>query len=220
MISMPKSQLTNFGSWEHTGGRDVLLINEGGLYQTISSVTKKDMVRYELSREFKRWITNEVIPTIRETGAYVENNREEEFVSNYFKGLSDDLKFEIVKELKENNEKLQVKATKFDQFLDTNSTYTFTDVAKMISTKASEEYGNAYKVTNKSLPKYLREKGILSKAKSGNSYTNLPNQKFEQYFDVISRKTQGEFDKTQTRVKACGVEFIYDELVLDGFQLN
>ena len=202
------------------GEQEVSIISESGLYSAVLSITKRNKERYELSREFKRWITNEVIPTIRETGGYVENNREEEFAYNYFSGLSDNLKFEIVKELKNNNEKLQVKATKFDQFLDTDSTYSFEEVAKMLSTKAEEEYGLKIKLTKVSLPKYLREKGILSKAKSGNSYKNLPNQQFEQYFDVISRKVLGTFEKVQTRVKACGINFIYDELVLDGFKLN
>lgn len=220
VIKMSKTQLPNLGNWGQTGGKDVVLINEGGFYQVVASITKKDKERYELAREFKRWITNEVIPTIRETGAYVENGREQEVVDKYFYGLSDELKLQVFKELQTNNEKLQVKANKFDKFLDTDSTYTFTEVAKMISTKANEEYSNEFKISNQRLTKYLREKGILSKSKSSNTYTNLPNQNFEDYFDVVSRQVNDDFSKSQTRVKSNGVEFIYDELVLDGFELN
>ncbi len=217
ILRIPKSQLTNLGSWEQTGGRDVLLMNEGGLYQTIASITKKDMERYDSSREFKRWITNEVIPTIRETGAYVEEEREEEVIDKYFSGFSDDLKLAMFKELKKNNEELKVKAGNWDKFLDTNSTYTFTDVAKMISTKANEDVENSIQISNQALTKYLREKGILSKNKSGKSYTNKPNQDYEKYFDVVSVKATDEINKTQTRVKSNGIEFIYSILIEDGF---
>ena len=87
IISLPKNQLTNLGNWEQSGGKDVKLINEGGLYQVISSITKKDIDRYNYSRKFKRWISNEVIPTLRNTGAYIEEEREEEVVEKYFSGL-------------------------------------------------------------------------------------------------------------------------------------
>lgn len=220
VISISKSQLTNFGSWEQTGGRDVLLINEGGLYQTVLSVTKKDIERYKKSREFKKWIANEVIPTLRETGAYIEEKREQEVVDKYFYGLSDELKLQVFKELQNNNEKLKVKADKHDKFLNIDSTYNFVEVSKMLSTKADEEYGNKFKISGIALTKYLREKGILSKTKSGKSYTNLPNQPYEEYFDVVSRNVNDDFSKSQTRVKSSGIDMIYEELVLDGFQLN
>lgn len=202
------------------GEQELAIINEGGLYSVILSITKRNPERYEKSREFKRWITNEVIPTLRETGAYIEKDREQEVVDKYFYGLSDELKLQVFKELQSNNEKLKVKADKHDKFLDIDSTYTFVEVAKMLSTKADENYGNKFKISGIALTKYLREKGVLSKAKAGKSYKNLPNQEYEQYFDVISRNVNEEFSKPQTRVKTSGVEMIYEELVLDGFQLN
>ena len=77
------------GNWEQSGGKNVKLINEGGLYQVISSITKKDIDRYNYSREFKRWISNEVIPTLRNTGAYIEEEREEEAIKK-IKEINDD----------------------------------------------------------------------------------------------------------------------------------
>lgn len=59
--------------------RDVLLINESGLYGAVLSITKRNQARYEKAKEFKRWITKEVIPAIRQDGMYV--NREEEMES-------------------------------------------------------------------------------------------------------------------------------------------
>lgn len=42
-----------------------LLINESGFY---SLVLRSDMPK---AKEFKRWVTNEVLPQIRQTGGYI-----------------------------------------------------------------------------------------------------------------------------------------------------
>lgn len=47
--------------------REVILINESGLYSLI--LTSK----LPSANKFKRWVTNEVLPSIRETGAYNTN---------------------------------------------------------------------------------------------------------------------------------------------------
>lgn len=202
------------------GEQKMNVINESGLYSVILSITKRNKERYELSREFKKWITSEIIPTLRETGAYIEKDREQEVVDKYFYGLSDELKLQVFKELQSNNEKLKVKAGKFDKFLSTDSSYTFTEVAKLLSTKANEDYGNDLKIGRNKLTEYLRDKGILSKTKHGNSYSNLPNQKYESYFHVVVRGVNSEINKPQCRVNSNGVEFIYDMLILDEFKLE
>lgn len=52
--------------------RTVTLINESGLYSLIfdaSKQSKNENIR-ETARKFKRWVTSEVLPTLRKTGAY------------------------------------------------------------------------------------------------------------------------------------------------------
>lgn len=61
--------------------REFTLISEAGLYQAILSITKKDINRYNKAKQFRKWITKEVIPTIRKTGGFVEDAREEEFIN-------------------------------------------------------------------------------------------------------------------------------------------
>ena len=193
------------------GEQKCLIINESGLYNAVLSITKRNKERYEKARMFKKWITSEVIPTIRNTGAYIEEEREEEVVEKYFSGLSEETKKAMVIDLMKNNKKNKIKADKWDRFLDTDSTYTFTEVSKLISTKAEEDKLDI-KISNKELTKFLREQGILSKNKKGTSYLNTPTQDYENYFNVVSVDVQGKFNKCQTRVKANGVEFIYDLL--------
>ena len=188
-----------------------LIINESGLYNAVLSITKRNKERYNKAKKFKKWITSEVIPTIRNTGAYIEEEREEEVVEKYFSGLSEETKKAMVIDLMKNNKKLQVKADKWDRFLETDGTYTFTETCKLISTMAKEESSDI-KISATKLTEFLREKGILSKNKNGKKYTNVPNKDYEDKFNVSSVKTNGGFNTIQTKVNSTGVEFIYDLL--------
>ena len=57
------------------GDQDLTVVNEPGLYSLVLGSRKKE------ARDFKRWITHEVIPAIRKTGGYVNNS--EVFIDNY-----------------------------------------------------------------------------------------------------------------------------------------
>ena len=57
------------------GKQNVTVINESGLYSLILS---SKMPR---AKEFKRWVTAEILPTLRRTGGYVGNVNM--FVDNY-----------------------------------------------------------------------------------------------------------------------------------------
>lgn len=55
--------------------REMIIVNEPGLYSLVLSSRKPE------AKKFKRWITHEVIPTIRKTGGYVNND--DLFVDTY-----------------------------------------------------------------------------------------------------------------------------------------
>jgi len=125
------------------------------------------------------------------------------------------------------NKLLKPKADKFDWFLGTDSTHTFTDTAKIISTRCKDDKINL-KISVIKLTELLRNKGILSKKKSNDKYTNHPNKDYENYFQTtsvtINEGDKSEFKKTNTRVKSKGVDFICelvkDELSNDGCLLE
>lgn len=56
----------NISSSDVKRGRDPYVINEPGLYSLILRSRKPQ------AKEFKRWVTHEVLPTIRKTGAYID----------------------------------------------------------------------------------------------------------------------------------------------------
>ncbi|RIO71710.1 hypothetical protein BUZ85_12730 [Mammaliicoccus sciuri] len=47
--------------------RNISIINESGLYSLIFSS------KLETAKRFKRWVTSEVLPTLRKTGRYIVN---------------------------------------------------------------------------------------------------------------------------------------------------
>ncbi|STO12797.1 Uncharacterized phage-encoded protein [[Flavobacterium] thermophilum] len=134
----------------------------------------------------------------------------------------DEYKNRHIKQLEEELEKQKPMVDAWGQFIASNGTYTFTEVAKMISTRANEMYGMNIKISAQALTNYLRLKGVLSKNKSHGKYTNHPNRGYEDYFnvtDVPVDKGNKSFHTTTTKVKPNGVQFIYELLKKENFQI-
>lgn len=66
------------------GVQNITVINESGLYSLILSSKLPN------AKKFKRWVTSEVLPTIRKTGGYV--NDEDLFINTYFPFADDGTK--------------------------------------------------------------------------------------------------------------------------------
>ncbi|MCT0441763.1 phage antirepressor [Lactococcus lactis] len=73
------SQITTSGQ-----KRNMVVVNESGLYNLILGASKqgKNQEIKEKARQFKRWITHEVLPTIRKHGAYMTDAKLEEVLLN------------------------------------------------------------------------------------------------------------------------------------------
>lgn len=81
--------------------REVTLINESGLYSLVLRSNKPE------AKRFKKWVTSEVLPTIRKHGAYMTEKKTEELLSN------PDLIIELATTLKlerQKREELEAKA--------------------------------------------------------------------------------------------------------------
>lgn len=124
------------------GNPNVTAVSEPGLYSLVLGSRKKE------AKDFKRWITHEVIPTIRKTGGYVHNS--EVFIRNYLPFADDTTKQlfrltldvvdkqnkQIAEQQKEIAEKSSVieemtpKATYYDVILASPSLMTTTAIAK------------------------------------------------------------------------------------------
>ena len=117
------------------------LINEYGLYNLILASRKKE------AREFKRWITHEVIPSIRKHGGYIagqENMTDEELMAkavlmanskiNELNQKNKQLQAQN-SELVVSNEIMKPKAEYFDELVDRNLLTSFRETAKALGIK-------------------------------------------------------------------------------------
>lgn len=117
------------------------VVNEYGLYELIIASRKPE------AHEFKRWITHDVLPTIRKHGAYMTPAKIEEVLTDpdTIIQLATQLKQEregrLIAEQKVNE--LTPKATYYDKVLADKSLVTITQIAK--------DYGMSGRAMNKML---------------------------------------------------------------------
>lgn len=88
--------------------RNMIIINESGLYSLIMSS------KLPSAKKFKRWVTSEVLPSIRKTGGYIageENMNEDELILKAMNVLNtkvEKLRLENKNLLADNNKKEQI----------------------------------------------------------------------------------------------------------------
>ena len=126
--------------------REMTIINESGLYSLILSS------KLQQAKEFKRWVTTEVLPTIRKHGAYLTDSKIEEVllspetIINLATQLKDEREarkqLQIVNsQLAVDNQIMQPKAKYFDDLVERNLLTNFRDTAKMLKVKEREFIG-------------------------------------------------------------------------------
>lgn len=107
------------------------IVNESGLYKIVLRSDKPD------AREFQRWVTHDVLPSIRRHGAYMSEDVVEHTLSDpdYLIRLANEIKKEraarAVAEQKVGE--LQPKAKALDLLADASGSYSVAEAAKMLS---------------------------------------------------------------------------------------
>lgn len=146
--------------------REQTIINESGLYSLILSS------KLPAAKEFKRWVTSEVLPTIRKHGAYLTDSAIEQTLTDpdYLIKLATQLKTEREGRLiaEQNVKTMKPKALFADSVTTSHTTILVGDLAKILK-------GNGVDIGAKRLFKWMRENGYLIKRK-GADY-NSPTQK-------------------------------------------
>lgn len=147
------------------GMQDTTIINESGVYALVFSS------KLPKAKEFKRWITSEVIPSIRKHGAYMTPETLEAAI------LNPDTMIQLCTALKDEQNKrraLEVKVSEdapkvlFANAVETSQTSILIgDLAKLIKQ-------NGVDIGQKRLFQWMRDSGYL--IKNGNS-RNMPTQK-------------------------------------------
>lgn len=143
-----------------------IIINESGLYSLVLSS------KLPSAKEFKRWITHEVIPAIRKHGAYMTEDTLEKALT------SPDFLIQLATQLKEEKEKRLAAEKQIE--MDRPKTI-FADAVSashtsiLVGEMAKILRGNGVEIGQKRLFDWLRENGYLIRRK-GTDY-NMPTQR-------------------------------------------
>ena len=177
--------------------QQMTFINESGLYSLILSS------KLETAKRFKRWVTSEILPTIRRTGGYVGN--EDMFVESYLPFADDAVKnlFRLnlmtIRQLNEKIRRDEPLVQFANQVADTENVIDIGKMAKL----ANEEN---IRIGRNTLFRWLKGRKILMS-------NNIPYQQFidRGYFVVKeSLYEQHGMQKTyqQTYVTGKGQQYI------------
>ena len=150
-----------------SGNPNQTIINESGLYSLILSS------KLPGAKKFKRWVTSEVLPSLRKHGGYIpgqENMSDEELLAKalLFADRKIKEKDQQIQQLTEKNEEMQPKALFADSVAARSNTLLVGELAKILRQ-------NGVDMGEKRLFQWMRDNGYLMKRK-GADY-NMPSQR-------------------------------------------
>ena len=147
------------------GTQKMTAVTESGLYSLVLGSRKPE------AKAFKRWITHDVLPTIRKTGGYVSD--EQQFVNTYLPFADANTKAlfgQTLAQLRAANEQLEQQKPKVlfaDAVSAAHTSILVGELAKLLKQ-------NGVDIGQHRLFQYLRENGYLIKRR-GSDY-NMPTQ--------------------------------------------
>lgn len=176
------------------GEQEMTVVNESGLYNVILRSDKPE------AKPFRKWVTSEVLPSIRKNGGYIanqENLTPEQIVANALIVAQN-----IISQKDKQIEQMKPKAEFFDAVADSRTAISMNEVSKVLGIKG---YGR------NNLFEFLRNNGILDR-------WNVPYQRYIDcgWFRVIEQKytIQGEpCVTTKTLVYQKGVDAIRKKIL-------
>lgn len=178
----------------HTPGgmQDVTVINESGLYNVILRSDKPE------AKPFRKWVTSEVLPSIRKNGGYIAGQEQltpSELMAKALLVANKTLaeREARISELKVQNAIMQPKAEYFDELVDRNLLTSFRETAKQLG------------VEEKKFISFLMEKKYIYRDKKAKlmPYADKNNGLFE-VKECFNEKTK--WSGTQTLITPKGRE--------------
>lgn len=183
------------------GKQRMTIINEPGLYSLVLSSRKPE------AKAFKRWITHDIIPTIRKTGGYVNDTAQ--FIDSYFGQLDSAQKHAltmIFNESKRMTAQLKEQAPKvdfYDTFVSPNKCTGLRDTAKELG------------ISERKFVNFLIDEKYLYRtpAQQLRPYTKKSN---EGLFETKDWYTKSDIVKIRVFFTPQGKQFFHKKLIESG----
>lgn len=176
------------------GEQEVTIVSEAGMYSLVLRSRKPE------AKTFRRWITHEVLPSIRKTGGFGE-------IAPTGPELLAHAVIEAQKMLETKDEQIAVlepKAEAYDAFIDADGTYSVGNVAKMLGLSQNKLFD------------LMRNAGVMI---AKGAMRNTPYQKYMHHFAVkafeFERSDGTRGTSYTTRIQPSGVDFIRKKIGLE-----
>ena len=147
------------------GQRGATLINESGVYSLVFGS------KLESAKEFKHWVTHDVLPTIRKHGAYATPDTLDKMIASPEFGIK---LLTALKEEQERNSKLTEELDAAQPSIVFAKAVSASDTSILVGGLAKLIKQNGIDIGQKRLFQWMRDKGYLIKA--GND-KNIPTQR-------------------------------------------
>lgn len=213
-------------TFPHCGGK---YLSEEQLYDFMLEA------RTEKCKKFRKWVTSEVLPSIRKHGAYMTESTIEKSVTNpdFLIELAETLRSEqektrmanlrnmkLISDIERSRKELSLKQTEIDNVICDDDLLPISTLGTILSTY-DKELGYA------KIFEYLRSKKILKdgwyyvdgEKKVNNDIHNLPYAQYSQYFSVKFRPCKlykKNKNVLKTYLNAEGIKYVLSKLVKDG----
>ena len=185
--------------------REATFLTEDGFYEVLMQSRKS------IAKPFKKEV-KKILKQIRLTGGVVIEDREEEFINNYFTSFSEDVKKAMILDLKEQNKKIKEQLKEKNKIINQIETSENSLLVREVAKIASK---NGIKTGEKRLYNKLREWGLIFKN------SREPKQEYVErgYFEIVEtvRETKGKtFTDRTTKVTGKGQIYIIKRLLKEN----
>lgn len=182
-----------------TGSQNTIIINESGLYSLILSS------KLPQAKEFKRWVTSEILPSVRKHGGYIagqEEMSEEELMARAI--LFAERK---IKEQAEQIALMEPKVAYYDTVTESAGVLSFRETAKVLAVREREFIA------------FLEKKKLVFRNGYGKLVPYAEYQHDKHWFEMneITITRNGESKtRTQTKITPIGRQKIHAMMAKEG----
>lgn len=162
---------------EDAGRKGELLINEYALYDLALESPLPS------AKKFKRWITHEVLPSIRKHGAYMTDDILERTLAD------PDFMIKLLTNLKEEKEKRKLAEERTKRLIHNSRTYTATEIAKELGFKSAKAFNKD--LENKKIQYKVNGVWVLSADYSDKDYVSIKQQELDNGTVIYNRRWTG-----------------------------
>ena len=172
-------------------------VNEDGLYDAILDSRKQE------AKQFRKWVTSEILPSIRKTGGYLitsEDDTPEIIMARAILVAQEPIKKkdEKLKQLEHRNSILEPKAELMDKVMDTDQKIDIGQAAKILQLPFGRN----------TLFQKLREKGVFFSNRNESKQEYIKRGYFELKEKWIDRDNHDGFMVVKVLVTQKGLDFI------------